>query len=109
MICKLFMKLKNILLAISLLGFAIAFSNFGEASVWADALALGLPIGTILLGLFLIFTVLEKESALYDEQERQRKIKLGLRASAPKQIRRSPLVWFKKAPQPIWRIQKNSH
>jgi ABC-type anion transport system duplicated permease subunit len=35
---------------------------------------LGLPVGAILFGLFLIAHVLEKESALYDEQNRATEI-----------------------------------
>lgn len=59
------MKIKNIFLIISLVAFAVGF-NSGD-SVYLGA---GLPFGAILLGSFMIFTVLEKETALLDEQRR---------------------------------------
>lgn len=36
----------------------------------AVALYVALPAGTIIFGLFMIFRMLEKESALYDEEQR---------------------------------------
>lgn len=57
------MKLKNIFLAASVLGFAVGF-NSGD-SVYLGA---GLPFGAILFGLFMVFSVLEKETALFDKQ-----------------------------------------
>ena len=59
------MKLKHIFLAISLVAFAAGL-NSGD-SVY---LGVGLPVGAFLLGLFLIFSLLEKEVALLDEQKR---------------------------------------
>ena len=58
------MKTKTILLIISLIAFAAGFSA-GADSIF---LQLGLPLGAILLGLSLIFGILEKESALLDQQ-----------------------------------------
>lgn len=59
------MKLKNIFLVLSLIAFAVGF-NSGD-SIY---LGVGLPVGAILFCLFMIFTALEKESALLDEQRR---------------------------------------
>jgi hypothetical protein len=58
------MKLKYILLTLSLAEFAIGFSNARASTFFY----LGLPLGVIFLGLYLIVHSLEKESALYDEQ-----------------------------------------
>lgn len=56
------MKLKHILLALSVTGLIVgSVSN----SIYLDV---GLPIGSILFGLFMVVTIMEKESALYDEQ-----------------------------------------
>lgn len=58
------MKLKNVFLTISLVSFAIGFISTGESIFWY----LGLPVGAIFFGLFMIFMILEKETALLDEQ-----------------------------------------
>ena len=58
------MKLKHICLAISLLAFAVGFSA-GD-SIYRGV---GLPLGAILFGLFMIFSVLEKEVALLDGEK----------------------------------------
>ena len=63
---KLMKKLKKILLTLSLIELAVGLSNARPNAFFY----LGLPIGAILFGLFLIVTVLEKESAIYDEQQR---------------------------------------
>jgi len=60
------LKWKYIFLTVSLIAFAIGFSD-ARPSVW---FYMGRPVGAILFGLFLIAQVLEKESALYDEQAR---------------------------------------
>lgn len=60
------MKLKYVFLTLSLIETAIGLSDARQNIFFY----LGLPIGAILLGLFLIAQVLEKESALYDEQNR---------------------------------------
>ena len=57
--------LKKILFVLSIIAFGIGFSDIGEASQWG----LGLPAGAILLALSFIVMVLEKEMALYDEEE----------------------------------------
>jgi hypothetical protein len=53
----------KILLAISLTGFATGFSGI----LWG----IGMPVGAIFFGLFMIFKMLEKESALFDEENRR--------------------------------------
>ena len=62
-------KVKNIALTISLIAFAIGFSDGGESMFWY----LGRPVGAILFAVFMIFMVLEKETALLDEQQRAEK------------------------------------
>ena len=57
-------KTTKILLAISLAGFAVGFTNI----LWG----VGTPVGAVFLGLFMIFTILEKETALFDEENRSR-------------------------------------
>jgi len=67
------MKTKTkILLAISLSAFALGFTNI----LWG----LGIPVGAILFGLFLISKMPEKETAQYD-QEQQFRLAEALRAS----------------------------
>ena len=60
------LKLKNIILALALIEFAIGFSNLRPTTFFY----IGLPLGAILLGLFLVVQLLEKESALLEEQVR---------------------------------------
>ena len=60
------LKWKYAFLSLSLIEFAIGFSN-ARANVF---FYMGLPLGAILFCLFLIFQLMEKESALYDEQHR---------------------------------------
>jgi hypothetical protein len=60
------MKLKYILLTLSLIELTVGFSNARQNTFFY----LGLPVGAALFGLFLIAQLLEKESALYDEQRR---------------------------------------
>jgi hypothetical protein len=57
---------KYIFLTFSLIALAVGFSDARPAVFFY----LGRPVGAILFGLFLIAQVLEKESALYDEQKR---------------------------------------
>jgi hypothetical protein len=59
-------KWKNIILALGLIEFAIGFSNLRPTTFFY----MGPPLGAILLGLFLVAQLLEKESALLDEQNR---------------------------------------
>jgi hypothetical protein len=56
-------KPKHIFLALSVIAISIGVSAGGN--IYLDV---GLPIGVILFGLFLVATVIEKESALYDAQ-----------------------------------------
>jgi hypothetical protein len=53
-------------LVLAVIALAAGFIN-AQTSFW---IYLGLPVGTILFGLFLVTRVLEKEWALYDEQNR---------------------------------------
>jgi hypothetical protein len=62
-------KIKNIALTISLISFAVGFSGGGESMFWY----MGRPVGAILFAVFMIFKVLEKETALLDEQQRAAK------------------------------------
>jgi hypothetical protein len=57
-------KTTKILLAISLIGFAIGCTDL----LWG----MGRPVGAIFLGFFLISKLLEKEVALFDQQECER-------------------------------------
>jgi hypothetical protein len=57
--------LKKILFACSMISFVIGFNDLGKAPQWD----LGRPLGAVLFILFLIVTLLEKETALYDLQE----------------------------------------
>jgi hypothetical protein len=56
-------KAKHIFLALSVITTSVAISAGGN--IYLDV---GLPLGMILFGLFLVATVMEKESALYDAQ-----------------------------------------
>jgi TRAP-type C4-dicarboxylate transport system permease small subunit len=58
------LKLKYVFLSLSAVEFAIGFSNARPAAFFY----LGLPLGAILIILFLVTQFLEKESALYDVQ-----------------------------------------
>ena len=53
------------LLFISLVGWVVGFST---NVLWG----IGLPVGAVCLGLFLIFKLLEEESALFDEEHHLR-------------------------------------
>jgi hypothetical protein len=59
-------RLKNIFLTLALVEFAIGFSNLRPTTFFY----LGPPLGAIFFGLFMITQLLEKESALLDEQNR---------------------------------------
>lgn len=77
-------KVKNIALAISLIAFAIGFSDGGESMFWY----MGRPVGAILFAVYMIFMVLEKETALLDEQQcaakKEIKMYLGTATASPK-------------------------
>jgi hypothetical protein len=60
-------SLKKILLLLTLLSFAFAAID-REPTILSY---MSLPVATILFSMFLIVTFLEKESALYEEQNRQ--------------------------------------
>jgi hypothetical protein len=57
--------LKKFLFSLSIVAFAIGAADFSEAPQWG----VGLPLGAVLLALSFIVMVLEKEMALYDDQE----------------------------------------
>ena len=85
--------LKKILLTCALLGPAIGFSDFGAASQWgvgvlepevgsqmvdlgaASQWGVGIPLGAVCFILFFVLTLLEKEVALYDAEQRQKSAK----------------------------------
>ncbi len=71
-------KTTKILLAISLTAFAVGFTNI----LWG----VGTPLGAVFLGLFLISKLLEKETTLFDEEQRLR-ITLAERNTASISIR----------------------
>jgi hypothetical protein len=73
------MKPKYIFLTLSLVELTIGFSNARQNAFFY----LGLPVGAILFGLFLIAQVMEKESALYDEQNRAAKLEREPDVSRP--------------------------
>jgi len=58
-------KPKYMFLTLSLIELTVGFSNAGQNAFFY----LSLPVGAILFGLFLVAQVLEKESALYNEQK----------------------------------------
>jgi hypothetical protein len=60
------LKGKHILLVLALIALAVGFLDARGNIIFY----LGPPVGVALFGLFLIAQVLEKESALYDEQNR---------------------------------------
>ena len=59
------MKLKHLLLAVSLSAFAIGFADIGAASQWG----LARPLGAVFFILYMIVMLLEKETALYDKEQ----------------------------------------
>jgi len=81
---------KHIFLILSLIELAIGLSNARQNTFFY----LGLPVGAILFGLFLIAQVLEKESALYDEQKRA-----TARSSKPREARERLLPLHRKVAQ----------
>jgi hypothetical protein len=85
------MKPKYIFLTLSLIELTIGLSNARQNTFFY----LGLPVGAILFGLFLIFQVLEKESALYDEQNRAAEL-----ARNPGKIRQQPSSIRQEAANP---------
>jgi len=77
------MKPKYIFLTLSLIELTIGLSNARQNIFFY----LGLPVGAILFGLFLIAQVMEKESALYDEQNRTTAL-----TSKSREVRQRPLT-----------------
>jgi hypothetical protein len=75
-------KTTKILLAISLSAFALGFTDI----LWG----LGRPVGAIFFGLFMIFKLLEKEMALYDEEERLRLSQASKHIQSAADERRGP-------------------
>lgn len=61
------LRWKYVFLTASLISLAIAVLDHEPSRISY----LSLPVGTILFGLFLIWNVLEKESALFDEQNQK--------------------------------------
>ena len=73
-------RIPKVMLAVSLVAFAAgSVVTFGNAEVppeWTVAM----PVGAIFLGLFLVIFALQKEVALFDEEERTRLKLAGLHA-----------------------------
>ncbi len=61
------MKLKNLALVLSLVAFAVGFTDAQE-NVWFYAAR---PVGAILFMFFMVFTALEKVTAEYDQEHPQ--------------------------------------
>jgi hypothetical protein len=68
----------KLLLTLSLISFAFGFTEV----LWG----VGKPIGAILFGLFLIFKLLEKEVALFDNELEQQHALAAKRAAAPQSV-----------------------
>ncbi len=86
------LKWKYGFVGLSLLAFAIGFSH-ARSNVFFD---LGFPLGAILFILFLVTQLLEKESALYDEQNRAAVLAPPASATAPR-------------PRPISRLKEKTN
>lgn len=71
-------KIKNIALTISILGFAIGFSDLQENIFFWMAP----PVGAVGFVTFFILTLLEKEYELLDEQERTRFASLTIKTNS---------------------------
>jgi hypothetical protein len=76
---KLMARMLRTLLALSVAGFSFGLSGV----LWG----IGLPLGAIFFGLFLIFKVMDKESTLFDSEQR---VRLAMaqhqRAAVPGQV-----------------------
>lgn len=68
------MKLKNIILTLSLAAFAVGFSDLRENAIFW----LGRPVGALLFGIYMILLVLEGATDLYDKQEAQKTTAPGI-------------------------------
>src|SRR5438552_14422451 len=64
-------KLPTFFLTVSLTAFALGFATVSSDNI-APAWAVGLPIGAIFLGLFLLAFMLQNEAAQFDEEARLR-------------------------------------
>jgi hypothetical protein len=84
----------KILLACSLAAFALGFTDI----LWS----MGRPVGAILFGLFLISKVLEKETALYDQEQR-------LRLAEATRVSRQAQETVKKPGFPMSALAAHSH
>ncbi len=73
------MRIKTILLTVSLVAFAIGFSDGGESTFWY----MGRPLGAVFFILFFILTLLEREYDLLDEQNRAEEAKRSALARKP--------------------------
>lgn len=59
------MKFQNIALTLSLIAFAIGFSD-AQDNIWFYA---GRPVGAILFAVYMVFAALEKVTAEYDREQ----------------------------------------
>jgi hypothetical protein len=81
-------KPKYIFLTLSLVGLTLGLGNVGHNVFFYEAL----PAGSILFGLFMIAQVLEKESALYTEEQRARETSPESGKNAKKHFNLQPEV-----------------
>lgn len=72
------MKLKHLLLGVSLTAFVIGFADVGVASQWG----LARPLGAVFFILYLIVMLLEKEMALYDAEQLRNRVQYDENATA---------------------------
>lgn len=75
------MKTKNILLTVSLVAFAIGFSDLHENLLFW----MGRPVGAILFGIYMIFLMLEDATANYNREEAEKSARIGHSAQPQKQ------------------------
>ena len=86
-------RIPKVLLAVSLIAFALgSVAAFGDPGIpvgWTVAM----PLGAVCLGLFLVTFLLQKEVALFDEEERARlDLAGGYAATSPGKVAASAVV-----------------
>ena len=83
-------KLSKCLLAISLTAFVAGFVGvLGDAAI-PVAVSVGMPVGAIFLGLFLVAYILEGEMAKFDAEEQSRLALAQRHTAAPSERRPTP-------------------
>ena len=91
-------KITKTLLVLSLVGLlsGLLFVSGGFNSGGLVALHIVLPMGAIFFGLFLLSKVLEKETALYDQEQRAH-LELAMHEQKPVQPAKPAVVETKRA------------